>query len=173
MEMVNNGPRLYMLIGVPGSGKSTFVKNMSDFGENSRGKIARSFFVASTDSRIENMARDMGTTYNELFKDAIKFAEMSMYEDISTWTKYNRDIIWDQTNLTKKSRAKKLAKIPAHYHKIAVVFETPSKEELQRRLDGRAGFKDIPEHVMKRMIETFESPTLEEGFDEIIPHYNN
>jgi gluconate kinase len=52
------------------------------------------------------------------------------------------------------------------YEHIAVVFKTPEKEELDRRLASRPG-KNIPAHVMRSMIEHFEMPSEEEGFKEI------
>jgi gluconate kinase len=53
-----------------------------------------------------------------------------------------------------------------NYEHIAVVFKTPEKEELARRLASRPG-KNIPEHVMRSMIENFDVPTEDEGFKEI------
>jgi len=76
-----------------------------------------------------------------------------------------RDIIWDQTSTTVKSRAKKFAMLPDYEH-IAVVFNTPEHKELYRRLLSRPG-KDIPDHVIASMIAGFEMPTLEEGFKEV------
>jgi gluconate kinase len=52
------------------------------------------------------------------------------------------------------------------YRMIAVVFKIPDVEELERRLNSRPG-KHIPNHVMKSMINGFQMPTVEEGFDEI------
>ena len=47
------------------------------------------------------------------------------------------------------------------------MFRTPEEKELQRRLNSRPG-KVIPPDVVKSMIDNFEEPTKEEGFDEII-----
>jgi gluconate kinase len=63
------------------------------------------------------------------------------------------------------SRAKKFAALPDYEH-VAVVFATPEPAELARRLDQRPG-KVVPESVVQHMINTFEKPTLEEGFVEI------
>ena len=40
------------------------------------------------------------------------------------------------------------------------------KEELAKRLASRPG-KNIPDHVMRNMIDGFEMPTEDEGFTEI------
>ena len=76
-------------------------------------------------------------------------------------------MIWDQTNVSKKSRAPKLAMVPDHYEKIAVVFATPDDEELQRRLGSRPG-KSIPAHIVMGMASSLQQPTYDEGFDDII-----
>jgi gluconate kinase len=52
------------------------------------------------------------------------------------------------------------------YEHIAVVFRTPEPEELARRLASRPG-KNIPDHVMRSMIDNFEMPTLDEGFTQV------
>jgi hypothetical protein len=52
------------------------------------------------------------------------------------------------------------------YEHIAVVFKTPESDELARRLASRPG-KNIPEHVMRGMIEGWDEPELDEGFKEI------
>jgi tRNA uridine 5-carbamoylmethylation protein Kti12 len=75
------------------------------------------------------------------------------------------DIIWDQTSTTVHTRRKKIRMLP-EYYKIAVVFRTPDEAELARRLASRPG-KNIPEEVMQHMINSWEEPTKEEGFDEI------
>lgn len=153
-------PTMWMLIGVPGSGKSTWVENQI---EDLEGNV----FIASTDNYIEYIAKSSWKTYNDVFKDNIKEAEKNMYVGVMNAVENDQDIIWDQTNITFKSRAKKLIMIPDHYTKIAVVFPTPEEEELQRRLASRPG-KTIPEHILGGMIEMMEYPMMAEGFHSII-----
>ena len=149
-------PKLYMLIGIPGSGKSTWQKNS---------KAAMTAYLASTDQFIELYASINHKTYDEVFKDIIKSAEKHMYEMVMTAVKNDGDIVWDQTNLNRKTRAKKLIMIPDYYEKIAVVFPVP--DDLDKRLANRPG-KTIPYHVMKNMIDSFEYPQMDEGFNVIV-----
>lgn len=149
-------PKLYMLIGVPGSGKSTWQKNSES---------ARKAYLASTDMFIELYAALNHKTYDEVFKEVIKSAEKYMYELVMTAVKNGGDIVWDQTNLNRKTRAKKLIMIPDHYEKIAIVFPVP--DDLEKRLANRPG-KTIPYHVMKSMMDGFEYPQMDEGFNSII-----
>jgi predicted kinase len=87
-----------------------------------------------------------------------------MNADVLEAVAAGKDIIWDQTNTGRKSRKAKLAMAPG-YHKIAVVFATPEKEEWQRRINSRPG-KMIPEGVLKAMATGLQLPT-EDEFDEI------
>lgn len=149
-------PTLYMLVGVPASGKSTWVKQ-------NRG----SALVASSDDYIEKQAEKMGTTYSDVFDDFIKAANTHAIATAKKAFSDNIDLIWDQTNLTKNGRRNKLKMVPNNYRKIAVFFPTPHEDILKKRLAGRPG-KNIPDYVISSMVKTVERPTKEEGFDEII-----
>jgi predicted kinase len=76
-----------------------------------------------------------------------------------------QDIIWDQTNTTIASRARKFRSLFDYEH-IAVIFPTPDRDELDVRLSGRPG-KHIPKNVVDSMIAGFEMPTEDEGFVQI------
>jgi predicted kinase len=149
---------LVMLVGVPGSGKSTWVKENCD---------PMQFNLLSTDNYIESVAEKEGITYNQAFKDHIKKATDNMNKMAKDAFSNNRNVIWDQTNLSKKSRKAKLAMVPAHYTKIAVYFPAPNKEEHKRRLDSRPG-KTIPSHILKDMIDCIQIPSHDEGFDKVL-----
>lgn len=150
-------PKLYMMIGVPGSGKSTWI------GKNKN----QSALIASSDAFIDRKAESEGKTYNDVFASHIKAANQYALQVARQAFDLNLDLIWDQTNINRKSRAAKLAMVPAHYEKIAVYFPTPSTDEHERRLASRPG-KQIPAHIMKSMVGALEAPTVDEGFDRII-----
>jgi len=148
--------KLYILIGVPGSGKSTWIKN-----------CGIDAVILSTDDKIEAAAEAAGKTYNDMFKSVIGEAERQMHADAVAAFAAGHDVIWDQTNVTAKTRGKKLNRVPAHYEKIAVYFNTPPEAELQRRLANRPG-KTIPANIVMGMVSQLEMPTADEGFDRII-----
>jgi predicted kinase len=114
---------------------------------------------------VEKFAKRLGKTYNEVFDEVMPRAVRLMTRAVVRARAADRDIIWDQTNTTVKSRARKFRMLPDYWH-IAVVFPTPSSEEHARRLAGRPG-KSIPDHVVRSMIDNFEWPTEEEGYKEI------
>lgn len=150
-------PKLYMLIGVPGSGKSTWVAGQP---------WSKDCSVVSSDRYIDEEAERLGKTYNEIFKDYVGIATRLMDNHVLVAQANGKDIIWDQTNTSAKSRKAKLDKLP-YYEKIAVFFMTPESSVLTQRLAGRPG-KHIPEDVMASMIKNLEFPTLAEGFSEIL-----
>jgi len=152
-------PVYIMLVGIPGSGKSSWVAKQNFDWNKTR--------IISTDNIIDRKAQEMGKTYSDVFSDSIKDATQQMNRDLKMAIANGDDIIHDQTNLTAKSRAAKLSQIPANYRKIAVYFATPNEKELQRRLSSRPG-KTIPSHVVSSMIAQLQPPTRAEGFDEVV-----
>ena len=152
---------LYCLVGLPGSGKSYFIKNEMD----------ESFYVHSTDAVIEEYAKTVGKTYSEVFntyiKEASKISTQQLKEAIDQW----RSIIWDQTNMSQKKRGKILKQFPDEYIKICICFLPPINEdqeaELARRLLNRPG-KFIPDNVMENFRNAFLPPSHNEGWNRII-----
>jgi predicted kinase len=151
-------PKCYQLVGVPGSGKSTWIKNQV---------WALGLTVVSTDAFVEDHARAQGKTYSEVFTDYMPTAVNLMAEQVVRARTLGHTILWDQTSTTIASRTRKFNMLPDYEH-IAVVFRTPEHKELMRRLESRwVDGKIIPEHVIASMIASWEEPTEDEGFKEI------
>lgn len=149
-------PTFYMLVGVPASGKSTWVS------QNRRGAV-----VASSDDYIEKQAEKLGSTYSDVFNDYVKDANRYAQDTAKQAFADGLDVIWDQTNLTRNSRKGKLSMVPKGYKKIAVYFPTPPSEIHKKRLASRPG-KNIPDFVINSMIKTMDPPSKDEGFDEVV-----
>lgn len=149
-------PKLYVLVGVPGSGKTTWVQNQEWTNE---------CVYISTDILVELEAQRVGKTYTEIFAEYMPKAVELMAAQVVAARSAGKDIIWDQTSTTLASRTRKFNMLP-DYYAIAVVFKTLEHKELFRRLRSRPG-KEIPEYVVASMIASWEDPTLEEGFKEI------
>jgi len=148
--------KCYQLIGVPGSGKTTWLQNQI---------WALGLTVVSTDTFVEAYAATQGRTYNQVFGDYMPTAIDLMVKQVAFAHEHGHTVIWDQTSVTVASRRKKFRMLPDYQH-IAVVFRTPEPVELAGRLASRPG-KIIPEEIVQDMINRFEMPTLEEGFQEI------
>lgn len=147
-------PIAYMLVGIPGSGKSTFVR-----------EYLSNIPYVSSDYYLEKWAKERGTTYNDIFMNEVKNSQAEMYKDLDIMIAMKNDFIWDQTNIDKKTRAAKLKKIPDFYRKVAVYFPVDLEVAKSR---NAARNRSIPSHVIESMHDKFEIPTLDEGFDTIV-----
>ena len=150
-------PELVMLCGIPTSGKSTYVEKLKKM------KYWENAVVLSTDDYIEKQAQRCGLTYNQIFDDVIKDATRELELEFNMAKDKGKDIIWDQTNLSVKSRRKKLLKLPSFYRRSVVYFEVSLEEALKRNKTREGKF--IPESILKRMWHQFEIPTRNEDFD--------
>ena len=157
-------PECIMLVGVPASGKSTWLADSAKH---------EYYLIVSTDKIIEELADIYGLTYDQIFKDTINFAEKVMTTEMDKAIAYgDADFVIDRTNLSVKSRKKFIDKLKLHHYNIeCVVFPLPGTEKLSsdewnRRLNSRRG-KTIPGYILSSMIEHYEPPTLAEGFSKI------
>lgn len=159
-------PKCYILIGVPGSGKSTWIAKQDI-------DPLTPTYIASTDNIIDEIAHDYHMTYDEAFKDLIKFAEKVMWAELAVAAEVGDTIYVDRTNMSEKSRKKFIDFLkPYGYIFEAVNFETPEGDEWDRRLASRPG-KTIPKYVLESMEKNYEIPLMREGFRYITFIKNN
>jgi predicted kinase len=158
-QITTNKPKLIVLIGLPGSGKSTWIKN----------NIDSSYVVVSSDNYIERKASEEGTNYSGAYDKHIRDASSHASSTFSEAVKGRKNIVVDMTNMGVKRRRSWLSQVGGNYYKIAVTFDV-KMEVLYQRLKDRAEEtgKHIPRHVIDDMLSRYESPTKEEGFDKII-----
>jgi predicted kinase len=140
-------PQAVMMIGIPGSGKST----ISSFYLNTH-------FVISSDSIREKFFKDINDqTHNgdvfSILNDSVKFYVSNVH-----------NIVIDATNIKKENRAKILDLIPSHYQKVAIVFINFDRAKEQNK---NRSLRVVPDDVMEKMISQFEMPDDTE-FDKII-----
>lgn len=161
MNTIKLKPIAYLLVGVPGSGKSTWAEPYLT--ENG-------FQLVSTDSYIEASAKMMGKTYGDVFKATIGEATKFMERQINQVMAASQNLVWDQTNLTMKSRRAKLNKLlDAGYDVTAVAFEIPTAElEARRKAREVATGKSIPANICESMGSTYQRPTRLEGFARVV-----
>jgi predicted kinase len=148
-------PKAILVCGVPTSGKSSWVKNNPGY------------IVISSDNIIENYAKNIGSTYDEVFDHYIQEAISLMLQQLKHAVENDQNIIVDQTHLTPKVRKRKLKMIPDHYEKIAVYFEI-SKEEMLKRNHNPDRTKIVPVDVLESMHGSYSRPCISEGFSQVV-----
>ena len=147
-------PWYILMVGLPGSGKSTIIKKM---------KHPDNYSILSTDWYIEKFAESVNKTYTEVFQDAIGLATKTFNYELIAHLDLGFNIIHHQTNLSIGKRKSVLAKIPNNYYKICC-HVICNLDELKIRLAHRPG-KIITPELLESMCQQYESPILEEGFD--------
>lgn len=163
-------PVAYIMVGVPGSGKSTLVhriiRDMGDHGDRA--------FVYSTDNLIEEWSKGQGWTYNFGFAKYINKATQEMNSRLNLAMQENRDIIWDQTNLSAKKRKTLIDQLKKQYtvecHSVTLPAGDSQNEDWQYRLESRPG-KTIPDNIIASMVNSYTKPSLTEGFSAVY-HYD-
>ena len=150
---------VYILCGLPGSGKTTWVEGFT------RNFDPRDLFIYSTDDLIERWAKEQEKTYSEIWEKSIKDATTEMNERLEEAKKTKKFIVWDQTNLSRKKRNRIVQKFPTASI-LYVCFKVSSKT-LHHRLSNRPG-KVIPQQILEKMIESFEIPGMDTNEQPVI-----
>lgn len=152
-----NKPKLIIMVGIPGSGKSTFAQNYIKDANNmstvwvSRDEVRYSL-ISGTD---EYFAKE-----KDVFKIFVKKINTALAE--------GKDAIADATHINAQSRKKLLSSITVPDIQIeACVMETSLQECLANN-EKREGRARVPKAAILRMYRQFEYPTFSEGFSSIL-----
>lgn len=141
-------PTLYMLVGLPGSGKSTLCeKRVQDFG----GKIVSSDAIRA---ELYGDAQIQGNPDEVFWKMRTKAVE---------WLNKGNDVYYDATNMTRKDRSEMLKICPAECIKTCIVVWEPIEVCIARA--GAREERPVGTDVIDRMVRRFQFPYYDEGFD--------
>ena len=145
-----NIPKLIILCGIPGSGKSTYAKDYIIEQENT-------IHLSSDGIRLELWGDEsIQGNPSEVFTLMQKRAVEALNN--------GQNVIYDATNITRKDRAgiiavcPKFAKIECHI--IWAPIETCIERDVARE-------RTVGKEVIDRMLKRFQAPYYDEGIDEI------
>lgn len=145
--------KLFLTMGAPGSGKSTWCKN--HFNDK---KVS---YVSRDEIRFSLVAED-----EEYFSKENEVFRQFVYE-INDALKLGIDVVADATHLNAASRNRVISLIKTPVDEINVIWiKTPLEIALERN-EGRTGRTYVPKSVIRRMFYQMEEPTFEEGFNKI------
>ena len=146
---------LYLMMGVPGSGKSTYAKNILKDGDIyiSRDEIRYSLLTEEDDYFAKE---------NEVIKIFIESIDKALETK-----EYCGNVYADATHLSPKGRAQVLNQLK-NKDKVSVIYlDVPFKTIIKRNAE-RSGREFVPETVIHRMYNSVILPTRKEGVEELI-----
>ena len=147
-------PTLFMLIGLPGSGKSYHAKQLAEIYDAK---------VFSSDEIRKELFNDINNQKNNdiVFK--------TLHKRIAEYLNKGNNAIYDATNISYKKRIeylKSLSKITCE--KVAIFMATPYEICLE---NNKKRNRQVPDNVIKRMYKNFTPPYWYEGWDDILIKY--
>jgi predicted kinase len=163
--------KIWILCGLPGVGKSTWVKN----------NIPNAHII-SRDQLVESVAAQHGITYDAAFDNTPECAAVQkevnhlLNKQIeaagSKDFDHQKDVVIDMTNLTERSRKKNC---PHRRGRDVVCVFFNHEGAIDRILNSikkrsqSLGWKIIPDHVIYSMLNGFQKPNaILENFEKVI-----
>lgn len=156
---------LYVLCGIPGCGKSTWVKNR--MAENTSSTDSKWVYVSRDEVRF-SMIKEEDDYFSKEKQVFEEFVNRLCGNLSDAWT---QNVIADATHLNETSRDKlinairrKRPNLPLH---ITMVYFDIPLEVCKFRNDKREGRAHVPDEVMDKMYAQLEFPKLRKGLEAI------
>lgn len=156
MEDADPQPRgqvLYVMVGPPGSGKSSYIRKY----------LPEALRLSLDDLRLMLSGRPFDLRYERMVS---VMGDALLRVTLSRLNEWRRDCVYDATNVSRERRSPILAlarefDLPA----VAVFTDTPMEVALARNRRRR---RKVPEEVVERFYRLLEPPSADEGFDEVV-----
>ena len=146
---------LYITVGLPGSGKSTYVKN----------------FIKDKD--IEYLSSDsLRAVYGKSEEDQtvtpLVFGHIK--RKVDEFLKDGKNVLVDATSVNRKERSDYINTAKKYGAKVvAIVFKMDRQGLIDRnKKRGEQGGRVVPDFVIDKMLAKFEEPSYDEGIDVMI-----
>lgn len=150
-----NKPKLYIMTGLSGSGKSTIAQKLAEENPNT--------VIVSSDAIREELTDKVEdqTENEEVFK--------IFHNRIRKNLENKKNVIADATNITMKSRRAIMTKVNGlDVEKICYLIPKPYE---QCKVDNKNRLHPVPDEVLDKQIMRFQVPFKEEGWTHIIIPY--
>ena len=146
---------LYITVGLPGSGKSTYVKN----------------FIK--DKEIEYLSSDsLRAVYGKSEEDQtvtpLVFGHIK--RKVDEFLKDGKNVLVDATSVNRKERSDYIKTAKKYGARVvAIVFKMDRLGLIERnKKRGEQGGREVPTFVIDKMLAKYEEPSYDEGIDVII-----
>lgn len=146
--LISYRPTFIMLVGVPGSGKSTFAKDLV----NTKTKYLSSDAIRGELYGDENCQNDPSKVFSLMHQRTLEALREGY------------DVVYDATNITRKNRKTILEQLPVYVKKECIIVWAPIDVCIERDLNRD---RSVGEKVIIRMLRSFEAPFYDEGFESI------
>lgn len=148
MIQMNKKPTFTMMVGLPGSGKSTYAEKV-------KGAV-----ICSSDAIREELTGDINS--QEKNGEVFKILHQRVKENLRS----GNDVIYDACNISSKRRKAFLDELKhIECEKVCFVIATPYAECLKQNQQRE---RRVPEDAIKRMYMNWNTPYYFEGWDRII-----
>ena len=146
---------LYIAVGLPGSGKSTYSKNFikdKDIEYLSSDELRAKFGSGETDQ----------TCTNQVFGH--------IKRKVDEFLKDGKNVMVDATSVNRKERSDYINTAKKYGAKVvAIVFKMDRQGLIDRnKKRGEQGGRVVPDWVIDKMLAKFEEPSYSEGIDVMI-----
>ena len=145
---------LYLMVGVPGSGKSTYLNDIANPAED--------IIISRDEVRYRYVAENEPYFSKENFVFRVFINEIQKAIDDPNGPE---NIYCDTTHVTESSRAKVLRSLNlSNVASITALVMTTSLDDCLERNSHREGRIHVPESMIKKMWMNFESPENDKIF---------
>jgi predicted kinase len=146
-------PRFYLMVGIPGSGKTTYARRY----------LSQALRISLDDLRLMLT----GVSYQPRWESrVIAIGHAALEAALARAYAWNQDVLLDATNVTRERRKHYLRLAEQYRLPVVAVFVPVAVDEAVAR--DRQRRHPVGEEVVRHYHEQLQPPTGDEGFVEVI-----